>query len=179
MGSCCQNELCGFVVSMFFVRGKEKIMMNTSLEVGQTLSGDIHIANGRRLFSAGHIITEQTLRVLKIWGVRDASVEPAVTNNFDAVQSEKHRQTLAQGTLPALRMLFRDNDAEEFPISCLLRECIALAEKEKASPEGFFSYLYNPSVPESQDLSNVAPASTNDIENLFLALMDFLKSFLL
>ncbi|WP_290922399.1 HDOD domain-containing protein [Halodesulfovibrio sp.] len=118
-----------------------------SLEVGQVLSGDVHVANGRRLFSSGHVITEQTLRVLKIWGVQNVPLHGEAKKNA-AASSGETRAVVACSTSPSVQLLYRGSSMTSFPVSCLFQESKKLAEECVEPCEGFFSYLYTPSIPE-------------------------------
>lgn len=117
-----------------------------SLEVGQVLSGDVHVANGRRLFSSGHVITEQTLRVLKIWGVQNVPLHGEAKDTI-AEPCGDTCAVVACSTSPSVQLLYRGSCMASFPVSCLLRESRQLAEVCAEPCDGFFSYLYNPSLP--------------------------------
>ncbi|SIN69671.1 HDOD domain-containing protein [Halodesulfovibrio marinisediminis] len=141
-------------------------MTTSSLEIGQTFSGDVHVTNGRKLFSAGHVITEQTLRVLKIWGVRDVPLHEVADSDFKAAQKDKINDVVAERFTPAMQMLFRDNDIGTFPISCLLRECVALADKAEDSSDGFFSYLHTSSMPNLQSFNSIDLVPSIDLDEI-------------
>ncbi|MEZ6853391.1 HDOD domain-containing protein [Halodesulfovibrio aestuarii] len=131
-------------------------MTISSLNIGQTLSGDVQLANGRRLFSSGHIITEQTLRVLKIWGVRDVPLCDSSNEELKGQRDNEFANIHIDSCTSAMQILFRDADTTLFPISCLLKECIILANRDKHQCDGFFPYL------RSSFTANLQSSSSDD-----------------
>lgn len=147
-----------------------------SLEVGQVLSGDVHVANGRRLFPSGHVITEQTLRVLKIWGVQNVPLHGEAKSCI-AEPSGNISTALAGSASPSVQLLYRGSSMTSFPVSSLLCESRKLAEGCTEPCDGFFSYLYNPSLPELKGFSpedNVVTIDSNDLNSYY---SDFPKEF--
>jgi len=122
-------------------------MTISSLEVGQVLSSDVYVANGRRLFPAGHVITEQTLRVSKIWGMQHVRLRGEAEHAGARLEGGQ-LTGIAGSVSPAVRLLYRASPMDAFPVSCLLHESRKLAEEFGESCEGFFSYLYDSSLPE-------------------------------
>lgn len=146
-------------------------MTISSLEIGQALSCDVQIANGRRLFSRGHIVTDQTLRVLKIWGVQHVSVHGTsddCTSNFAGEDSSRH--TCITDSASAIRILLRQSEAGIFPVSSIVEDCIRLANVDGRGEDGLF-----PSCCEqtsgSYQISNsqkkIADALAGDIQHYF------------
>lgn len=152
-------------------------MTISSLEVGQTLSGDVQIANGRRLFSSGHIITEQTLRVLKIWGVRDVPLQDVSSGESTDQRDAEYRNILVDSSATGIQALYRDNDTSTFPISCLLKECITLANNCEKKCDGFFEYLSKSSVTKLQAFSNDDRVSHLNVETVFSEYDGFPEDF--
>jgi hypothetical protein len=142
-------------------------MTISSLEVGQTLSGDVHIANGRRLFSSGHVITEQTLRVLKIWGVRELPLEELSDEDFADMLSNEECTVLADRSAGGIQTLYGDIDTEVFPVSCLLKDSIRLANSCGKNCDGFFAYLYPPYSTEIQTVSSNDLVSHVSLDDFF------------
>ena len=152
-------------------------MTISSLEIGQTLSGDVHITNGRRLFSSGHVITEQTLRVLKIWGVRELPLEELSDEDFADMLSNEECTVLADRSAVGIQTLYGDIDTDVFPISCLLKDSIRLANSCGKNCDGFFAYLYPPSATTLQAFSSNDCISHIDVEDAFSGYDDFPKDF--
>lgn len=142
-------------------------MTISSLEIGQTLSGDVQIANGRRLFSAGHVITEQTLRVLKIWGVRDISLQRFSNEGSAVLPTNENCNVFADSSATAIQILYRESDIGTFPISCLLRESIRLTNNYGNKNDGFFAYMYSPSQDNLQAFSSDERISHVDLDDIF------------
>lgn len=152
-------------------------MTISSLEIGQTLSGDVHIANGRRLFSSGHVITEQSLRVLKIWGVRELPFEELSNEDFADMPSNDECTVLADRSAVGIQTLYGNIGTEVFPISCLLKEAVRLANNYGKKSDGFFAYLYPPSTTKLQAFSSSDCISHIDVGDVFSGYDDFPKDF--
>lgn len=113
----------------------------SSLESGKILSRDVYNANGRKLFTTGHIITEKTLRILKIWGIRNVHLceQPA---EFTATKVDKINSVLPiENSTSATRSLFIWYDTEKFPISKILETCSKLSSNTQRTESYFFPYL--------------------------------------
>lgn len=152
-------------------------MTISSLEIGQTLSGDVQIANGRRLFSAGHVITEQTLRVLKIWGVQDLSLQIFSNEGSTGLPTNENNNIFADSSATAIQLLYRESDTGIFPISCLLRESIRLANNCGNKDDGFFAYMYSPSEHNLLDFSSDERISHVDVDDVLPKKDDFPEEF--
>lgn len=145
-------------------------MTISSLEIGQVLSCDVQIASGRRLFSRGHIITDRTLRVLKIWGVQHVSVYGASNDSASNLGDDDHsRPVCIADSAAALRMLSRQSKAGMFPVSSLVEDCIRLANVAGRGEDGLLPPCCEQTrsrlqLPDSQD---VADTIVNDIQSYF------------
>ena len=113
----------------------------SSLEPGQIISRDVYNTNGRKLFTTGHTITEKTLRILKIWGIRNVYLceEPA-----EVIVSKADKNKLAlpvKNSTSAIKALFVWNDIEKFPVSYMLETSSKLASNTQRTESYFFPYL--------------------------------------
>lgn len=113
----------------------------SNLEPGQTLSRDVYNSNGRKLFASGHVITNKTLRILKIWGVRNVHLceQPA---EFSAIKADKvHAALSIESSTSAVRALFAWYDTGKSPVSRILETCLKLASNTQRTENYFFPYL--------------------------------------
>lgn len=112
-----------------------------NLKPGQTFSRDVHNVNGRRLFVAGHIVTEKTLRILKIWGIRNVQLcEPPVGGAVNEIDSSASA-LCGKNSENAVRALFAWYDAEKFPVPNIFDTCLNLANSKQRTEDFFFPYL--------------------------------------
>ncbi|MFV0348400.1 MAG: HDOD domain-containing protein [Halodesulfovibrio sp.] len=75
------------------------------------LSADVLDRNGRKLLSCGDALTEQSLRVLKIWGVTEAQVEGPDNGDASSAVPEEIPADLYEAALADTGHRFRHNDA--------------------------------------------------------------------
>ncbi|OBQ51581.1 hypothetical protein SP90_09365 [Halodesulfovibrio spirochaetisodalis] len=151
-------------------------MTISSLEIGQTLSCDVQLANGRRLFSAGHIVTGQTLRVLKIWGVQGAALHSASTcSPCKTVSADRNRSITC--SFDAMGVLEQQRRAGIIPDSFRIEEGFVSACCEKKNSAGAFLSFGEETRSEAQanpSIDAIRRISMADIQNSY---KDFPEEF--
>ncbi|UZP67906.1 HDOD domain-containing protein [Desulfovibrio mangrovi] len=83
----------------------------SALKPGMRLSADVLDRNGRKLLSYGDTLSEQALRVLKIWGVTEAQVEGEGSEEASALVSEEIPSELYEAARRDTEHRFRHNDS--------------------------------------------------------------------
>ena len=97
----------------------------SALKPGMRLSADVLDRNGRKLLSCGDVLTEQSLRVLKIWGVTEAQVEGPDTGDTSSSVPDEIPADLYEAALADTGHRFRHNDAS-LPVIKELRNLATL-----------------------------------------------------
>ncbi|MCG8531605.1 MAG: HDOD domain-containing protein [Desulfovibrionales bacterium] len=116
-------------------------MLIHALELGQVLPEPVYVSNGRKLFSAGHVVTEQTLRVLKIWGVHSVAQGGAAITPQDTSAAIIDPSVFHDGSFSTLKSLCVNNDIDAEPIQTIIATCIELARRPDRTCDYFFAYL--------------------------------------
>lgn len=86
------------------------ILSISALKAGMCLAADVVDRNGRKLLSTGDVLTDQSLRVLKIWGVTEARVQGAGVSDESGSMAEEISSEYFEAARIYTEKRFRHND---------------------------------------------------------------------
>lgn len=122
--------------------GKEKIFLPSQprLQPGQILATDVTARNGRFLFAAGHVVSQETIDILLTWGVETAVVrEGGGEAQQVAVTAAQELPVLTVRDIP---QSFLDTSGATPPQTTLTEAAAALPIKpDQADPQAYIDYL--------------------------------------
>lgn len=123
-----------------------------ALKAGMRLTADVVDRNGRKLLPGGELLTEQSLRVMKIWGVTEAQVDGAGQDGEDGLPDEISPEVY-EAARHRTAERFRHNDAslpvvQELMRLCSLRLARRVSELQAEGAENPFAVLEEPVVPK-------------------------------
>jgi len=100
------------------------------LQPGMVLAEDVTNADGRLLVGRGEKLTSSTIRILKMWGVVEATVDGLSQTNAEKVDDGQQDPAIIQEAERAISERFRFNRLENQPMSELFHLCSLRKAKE-------------------------------------------------
>lgn len=106
------------------------IISLTAVKPGMILAQDVRDRNGRLLIHGGAALSEEHLRILKIWGVVEIDVEGLDREELESKRSDGLQEKFLAAGQDFAANLFRHNDPKLAPVAELMRFCALRKAKE-------------------------------------------------